>query len=268
MTPTRFWADLTTEAFRRLDGARTMAVLPLAAIEQHGPHLPVSVDCDIVEEVVRRSLETIDLSLSVLFLPTQAIGKSNEHIAFPGTLTLSAETLIKVLMEIGASVARAGVRKLILLNSHGGNTAVMDIVARDLRARHGLLTAACSCHQLMEAGDILTSREQRFGIHAGEGETSMMLATRGDLVHMDKAKDFRSKAEDYAEDFSYIGVGGGRAKLGWLIDDLHPDGACGDASLATAEKGERLFDSAAQGLAAFLAEFDGLSADGLGSYRD
>ncbi len=268
MTAKRFWADLTTEEFRGLDGARTIAVLPLAAIEQHGPHLPVSVDRDIVAEVVRRGLSVIDPALSVLFLPTQAIGKSNEHIAFPGTLTLSAETLIKVLMEIGASVARAGVRKLILLNSHGGNTAVMDIVARDLRVRYGLLTAACSCYQLMEADDILTPREQRFGIHAGEGETSMMLAVRGEMVRMEAARDFRSKAEDYGEDFSYIGVGGGRAKLGWLIDDLHPEGACGDASLATAEKGERLFDGAARGLAAFLKEFDSLSPEGLQAFPD
>ena len=268
MTAKHFWADLTAEEFRALDGARTIAVLPLAAIEQHGPHLPVSVDRDIVDEVVRRALPLIDPALSVLFLPTQAIGKSNEHIAFPGTLTLSAETLIKVLMETGASIARAGPRKLVLLNSHGGNTAVMDIVARDLRARHGLLTAACSCYQLIGDEDILTPREQRFGIHAGEGETSMMLATRGDLVHMDKAKDFRSKAEDYAEDFTYIGVGGGRAKLGWLIDDLHPEGACGDAALATAEKGNQLFDAAAEGLAAFLAEVDRLSPEGLAAHPE
>jgi creatinine amidohydrolase len=131
MTEKRFWADLTAEEFKELDAARAIAVLPLGAIEQHGPHLPVSVDRDIVDEVVRRSLPLLKESLSVLFLPTMALGKSNEHIAFPGTLTLSAATLIRAWMEIGDSVARAGLRKLVLFNGHGGNVAAMDIVARD-----------------------------------------------------------------------------------------------------------------------------------------
>jgi creatinine amidohydrolase len=268
MTKKRFWADLTAEEFKELDAARTIAVLPLGAIEQHGPHLPVSVDRDIVDEVIRRSLSLLAESLSVLFLPTMALGKSNEHIAFPGTLTLSAETLIRAWMEIGDSVARAGLRKLVLFSGHGGNVAAMDIVARDLRAKHGMLTVSTSWYQLRAEDGIFDDRELRHGIHAGLGETSMMLAARGDLVVMDKAKDFRSHGEDWAADHEFIGIGGGKAKLGWLIQDLNAEGACGNAAAATRETGEKLFDGAARGLADFLKELDGFSAEGLEAFSE
>ena len=268
MTKKHFWADLTAEEFKALDSERTIAVLPLGAIEQHGPHLPVSVDRDIVEEVIRRSLPLLDHSLSVLFLPTMALGKSNEHIAFPGTLTLSAETLIRVWMEVGDSVARAGIRKLALFNGHGGNVAAADIVARDLRAKHGMLTVSTSWYQLGTEEGIYDDRELRHGIHAGLGETSIMLAVRGDLVAMEKARDFRSRGEDWADELDFIGVGGGKAKLGWLIQDLNAEGACGNAAGATAEAGETLLAGAAQRLADFLKELDGFSAHGLEAFPD
>ena len=138
--PSRFWADLTTRHFTQLAASavidQAVAVLPVAAIEQHGPHLPVSVDTTLVDSVVAASLPYLPAALPVLFLPTQQVGKSNEHIRFPGTLTLSAQTLIAVWMELGACVARAGFRKLVLFNSHGGQVSVMDIVARDLRTAH------------------------------------------------------------------------------------------------------------------------------------
>ena len=255
----RHWADLTAEDFRGLNRERCIAVLPLGAIEQHGPHLPVSVDRDLVEAVIERAIPLLDEELTVLFLPTMAIGKSNEHIAYPGTLTLSAETTIRVWMEIGASVARAGIKKLVFFNGHGGNVAAMDIVARDLRAAHGMLTLSTSWFQLGVDDDLFDDRELRHGIHAGEGETAMMLACRGHLVEMEKAKDFRSRGEDWAEDHDFIGVGGGKAKLGWLIQDLNPEGACGNAAAASRDKGERLLDGAARRLAAFLAEADRFS---------
>src|SRR3954471_15544799 len=140
--PSRFWADLSTRDFARVQAAgaaaQTVAVLPVAAIEQHGPHLPVSVDTTLVDGVIAASLPHIPADLPVLFLPTQQVGKSNEHMRFPGTLTLSAETLIRLWTEIGESVARAGVRKLVLFNSHGGQVSIMDIVARDLRTQCNL----------------------------------------------------------------------------------------------------------------------------------
>ncbi len=266
MTKKRFWADLTADDFRALDSGRCIAVLPLGAIEQHGPHLPVSVDRDLVDAVIARSLALLDEDLSVLFLPTMAVCKSNEHIAFAGTLTLSAETVIRVWMEIGDSVARAGLKKLVFFNGHGGNVAPMDIVARDLRAKHGLLTVSTSPYQVSGANDVYDDRELQHGIHAGLGETSMMLAARAELVEMDKAKDFRSRGEDWAEDKDFIGVGGGKAKVGWLIQDLNAEGACGNAAGATRDIGERLLDSSAQGLADFLEEIDGLPTEDLEAF--
>ena len=268
MTGKRYWADLTAAEFRALDTARCIAVLPVGAIEQHGPHLPVSVDRDIVEAVITRSLPLLDEDLAVLFLPTLAVGKSNEHIAFPGTLSFSAETLIRAWMDIGDSVARAGIRKFAMFNGHGGNVSSMDIVARDLRARHGMLTAACSWYQLGNAEGVLDDHELIHGIHAGQGETSIMLAARGEFVDMAQAKNFRSRGEDWADRYDTLGVGGRPVKLGWLIHDLNPEGACGNAAAATAATGERLLADAARGLATFLKEFDTLSAEGLDAFPE
>ena len=177
----RFWADLSTRDFAQLDAPATVAVLPVAAVEQHGPHLPVSVDTTLVDGVIAASLPHLPADLPVLFLPTQQVGKSNEHIRFPGTLTLSAETLIRVWMELGACVARTGIRKLVLFNSHGGQLSVMDIVARDLRTAHGLIVYSTNWFTLPlgdEVNGLFPPEEHRFGIHAGDMETSMMLALR------------------------------------------------------------------------------------------
>ena len=262
----KYWADLTTTDFDKLDLDRVIAVLPVGAIEQHGPHLPVSVDSDVVSELVRRTALVVD-DLPVLFLPTMPIGKSNEHIAFKGTLTLSAETLISLWMDIGASVARSGVKKLLLLNGHGGNVGVMDIVARDLRARHGMLTASCSWYSLYCSDDLLDKHELTHGIHAGDGETSVMLSIRSDFVDRAAIKRFASAGEQWHEDFEHICVGGRAAKIGWLIQDLNPEGACGDATQATAEKGEMLLTRGVEGLVKLLRELDGLSAANLQAYR-
>ncbi len=267
MTTKRYWADLTAAEFQSLDVARTIAVLPVGAIEQHGPHLPLSVDRDIVEAIVSRAAPQLE-ELPVLFLPTMPIGKSNEHIAFPGTLTLSAETLMRVWTEIGASVARAGVRKLLFINGHGGNTAALDIVARDLRARHGMLTASCSAFSLFGSADLFDEREFTHGIHAGEGETSVMLAARGHLVDMGLARDFASRSEQWAQDYDYLGIGSAPVKLAWLVQDLNRDGACGNAARADAAQGELLLRRGAEHLIAALRELDRYPADGMDAYPD
>jgi creatinine amidohydrolase len=150
--PSHFWSDLTTRHFAQLAAspsiAQVVAVLPVAATEQHGPHLPVSVDASLVDGVLNASLPHLPADLPVLFLPTQHIGKSNEHIRFPGTLTLSAQTIISLWMDIGASVARSGIKKLVLLNSHGGQASIMDIVARDLRTEHDLMVYSANWYNL------------------------------------------------------------------------------------------------------------------------
>lgn len=263
----KFWSDLSTLEFKRIaqheSVSEVVAVLPVAATEQHGPHLPVSVDCDLVEGVISASLAYLPPKLPVLFLPTQAVGKSNEHLRFPGTLTLSAQTLISLWMDIGASVARAGIKKLVLFNSHGGQVSVMDIVARDLRCEHDLLVFSTNWFTL-PLGDAalnqFTPAEHRFGIHAGDIETSMMLALRPELVDMKQARNFITQSQERANSktktiSSYpIASNGVSAKMGWQIQDYNLMGAAGNASLATAKKGQTLIDSAGRQLAALLAE--------------
>ncbi len=257
----KFWADLTALEFSRSVGRDTIAVLPVAAIEQHGPHLPVSVDTALVDGVIRAALPHLPTDLPVLFLPTQAVGKSNEHARFAGTLTLSAETLIRLWTEIGESVARAGVKKLVLFNSHGGQIQVMDIVARDLRARLDMLVWSTNWFTLPlgEAGALFGADEHRFGIHAGDMETSMMLALQADGfvkgVNMDFARDFKSSSQLRSAQFPIIG-NGYSAKLAWQTQDLNPAGAAGNAAAATADKGRAVLNTAGLKLAQMLMEID------------
>ncbi len=250
------WADLTRHDFASLDNDQTIAVLPVGAIEQHGPHLPVSVDADLVDAVVERALPQIRSDLTVLFLPTMMYGKSNEHAAIAGTLTLSVETLIRVLMEIGESVARAGIRRLVFLNGHGGNSPVLDIVARDLKIKFGLQTATCHWYNFNEAEILTDKTEQAFGIHAGLVETSAMLAISPERVVMERAADFGNAAQGWQESYRHIGLSAGRARPAWVIGDLNKDGACGNAATATVEMGEKLLSTAAINFAEFISEFD------------
>ncbi|RYY92338.1 MAG: creatininase family protein, partial [Comamonadaceae bacterium] len=166
--PHRFWADLTTRDFEALDPARAVAVLPLGATEQHGPHLPLGVDTRLVDGIVAAALPLLPADVPALFLPTQAIGLSPEHARFAGTLTLSSETLIRLWKDIGAGVARAGVRKLVLFNAHGGHVGAMDVVARELREAHDLIVYSVSWFNLplAEANAQFSADEHRFGVHA------------------------------------------------------------------------------------------------------
>jgi len=265
--PSRFWSELSARDFAALNASgqarEVVAVLPVAATEQHGPHLPLSVDAALLQGVIDAALPHLPAALPVLFLPPQNVGLSTEHEAFAGTLTLSPATVLALWTELGACVARAGVRKLLLLNSHGGNVAVMDIVARELRQRHGLLVYSASWFNLPLPPDVqgqFSAAEHRFGIHAGEIETSMMLHLAPGTVHMEHAQNFRSTSQDRAERYAILG-NGKSAKMGWAIQDYHPSGAVGQADAATAAKGQALVEASGEALAALLQELVALPAD-------
>jgi creatinine amidohydrolase len=264
----RFWADWSTRDFLHCKAQSTLdqviAVLPVAATEQHGPHLPLRVDSALVDGVIASALPHLAANVPALFLPTQSVGLSPEHARFAGTLTLKAETTIRLWTDIGESVAATGVKKLVLLNSHGGQVGVMDIVARDLRARLGMLVYSVNWFGLPLLGPqgndvnaLFSAHEHRFGIHAGEIETSMMLALAPELVNMTLAQNFASTSEDRSTRFDILG-NGKSAKLGWQMQDCNPAGAVGNAAAASAEKGHAVVDAAGRALARLLGEIHAL----------
>ena len=271
-----YWSELTTQDFARIDKTRAIAVVPLAATEQHGPHLSLSVDTDIVNDVVAASwgpLQTLQVNaespLPVFFLPTQSVGLSPEHAAFAGTLTLKPETLIRLWTDIAESVKAAGFNKLVLLNAHGGHVGAMDVVARDLRARLGMLVYSVNWYQLPltnvqgeDLNSLFSPHEHRFGVHAGDVETSAMLALQPHRVRMELAQNFASSAEQRATNFPILG-NGRSAKLAWQMQDYNPAGAAGNAAAATAQKGQALIEAAGRSLAQLLLEIDRLPASTL-----
>ncbi len=263
MLPTKFWAEMGWRDFAATDMSKVVAVLPVAAIEQHGPHLPVGVDAFINEGYLARAVERVPADLPVLFLPLQAIGKSNEHIEYPGTLTFSMETVSRAWTEIGDSVARTGCRKLIFMNSHGGNVAVLAAVVRDLRVRHGMLAVHAGWHALGYPDGMFPAGERAHGIHGGDAETSLMLAFKPETVRMDEARDFVSSAVSIERDFKRLRVTQPIA-IGWMANDLNELGAAGDASKATAAKGEACGDYGVEGFIELLRDVHAFDVARLG----
>ncbi|HEV3348832.1 MAG TPA: creatininase family protein [Methylomirabilota bacterium] len=253
--PRRLWREMTTKEFAALDARRVIAVLPVGSIEQHGPHLPVGVDGTINETILGRALELLPPELPVTVLPMTCVGKSDEHLAFPGTLTHSAETLIRVWTEIGESVARAGVRKLVIFNSHGGQPQLVDVVARELRIRCGMFVVAASTYRLGRPPGLFPEAELKHGIHAGSVETSVMLHARPDLVHRAEARNFETLSQRMEREFRLL-TPEGAIGFGWQTQDLNPDGACGNALDADPERGRLVVEHAARVFVELLAEVD------------
>lgn len=262
--PSRRWADVSARDFAlaRRSGlaAQTVAILPVGAVEQHGPHLPLKVDTALVEGVVDAALPLMAADVPVLVLPTQAIGLSLEHEDYAGTLSLSPATLLAVWTELGGCVARAGVKKLLIFNAHGGNVSSMDIVARQLRMQYGLLVYHSSWFNLPQPAGVneaFSAHEHRFGVHGGETETSMMLHLAPELVRMEHARNFASSSEVRARQFPILG-NGKSAKLGWAMQDYNPQGAAGNAAAADAQRGQALVQGAAASLAQLCTEIHAL----------
>jgi creatinine amidohydrolase len=245
------WLSLTTQEF----APGRIAVLPVAAVEQHGPHLPVGVDTYIAEAYLKRARALLPVDFPAVFLPVQAIGASDEHRAYPGTLTLLPETALAVFIEIGESVHRAGIRKLVIINSHGGNIALIDLAARQLRVRHTMLAVHCSWGRFGYPEGLFSPAERTHGIHGGEIETSIMLAAHPGLVRRDKIADFTPSTYAMERDYAFLRADF-PAGFGWMTQDLHASGAAGDASLATAEKGEAALDHGARAFLALLRDVE------------
>jgi len=244
----RRWAELKTTDFAKRADAR-IAILPVAAVEQHGPHLPLGTDSFILEAILTR-LEGIWAGKSdILVLPLQMIGDSTEHTDFPGTLSLDAETLIESWTAIGEAVADAGIRKLAIVNSHGGQPQIVDIAAQRLRAEREMLVARINTFLLGVPEGLFPADELAYGYHGGEMETSMMLSIAPHLVEMERAKNFTNSAKQMARTNRILRAEGA-AGIAWQAQDLNPEGVMGNAKAADAKRGDALLDH----LAAHLAD--------------
>ena len=253
MGTNRYWQDLTTREFAGLDARATIALLPVAAIEQHGPHLPLSTDAVISDALVAALIGTALPRAALLALPAMSVGHSLEHTGFAGSLSIGAETLLAAWLDIGRSVARAGLRKLIILNTHGGNTALVQLAALRLRAELGLVVARANSFALGEPAGLFSTDELKLGIHGGEVETSLLLHLRPDLVRREQLANFTGLAHQAARSNRILGPGR-PVGIGWMAEDLHPDGASGDARRADAGRGQQLFDHMVATLAQLLEE--------------
>ena len=248
------WEDLDPQPSRN-DGASWIAVLPLGAHEQHGPHLPPHTDTVIAEGLVAAMRNAMPADLSVAFLPAEPVGYSIEHVGLGKTDTLSWDEAVQRWIDTAEMLHRNGIGKFLMLNAHGGNSPLMSVVATEARMRFGMLAVATSWTRFGLPPDTISDREKAFGIHAGEIETSVMLALRPDLVDMTKARSFPSFQEELYHQAQFLRAYGPHA-FGWAMRDLNPDGATGNAAAATAEKGRKLIDHAVAGLIALLRDMD------------
>ena len=252
------WLEKKAPEFRDIDPEKTIAILPTAAIEQHGPHLPVGTDTIIGTGMLTEVKKIMPPELDARILPIQAIGKSNEHIWEVGTLTLTAETALRAWTEIGESVARSGIKKMVIVNSHGGNLDLISIVARELRVKFGMLVIKCQWGNFGQPQGLYSEYEKKYGIHGGESETSMVLHFRPELVDMTKAIKFESTAEHTP--FPPVGP----ISYGWIAKDLNPDGTVGDAHLGAAEKGKLTAEFQAKGFLDLLFKVEKTEVENFG----
>ena len=263
MRPPPDWTDIRWSEVAPAEPARWIAILPLAATEQHGPHLPFETDVLIAEAYLAGVREQLSESLPVTFLPVQRIGISTEHIDYPGTQTLPTEVALKRWTAIGEDVARAGLRKLVIVTSHGGNSAAMMLVAQDLRAHQKLFVVTTSWSRLSGAETLFPADEVRHGIHGGAVETSIMLARYPAEVRSDAIADFPSSSIAMEKQYRWLSTQR-PAPFAWQAQDLHASGAVGNATLATPEKGEQLIEQGARAFCELLAEVDNFDVNKLG----
>eukprot|EP00741_Cyanophora_paradoxa_P016168 tig00000042_g15608.t1 len=267
----RFWSELTTKEIAAGLDKNAVAVLPIASTEQHGPHLPLTTDTLILEGLMDEVAQYLPPEAPVFFLPTLSYGLSIEHSAFAGTLTLSPGTLRSVLTDLGTSVARAGVRKLVILDGHGGNPPVVNMAALELRAKERMIVAPVFAPKLFfQLGLLFPKEEMTHGIHGGAVETSIVMHLRPDLVRSKEVKNFVPETVTAHKEYPLLtSMMDGQIGFAWQTQDLHPEGACGDAGAADANKGRQMLMYAAERVAALLGEMQRLppsAVDGRPAY--
>ncbi|WP_110686976.1 creatininase family protein [Salinicola aestuarinus] len=248
-----YWQSLTAPELAALADDTTVAVLPLAAIEQHGAHLPLSTDLEIGNGLLVAALSRLETSASVVVLPPLVLGASLEHTGFAGTLSLSPEAAIGVIESLGDAVNRAGIRRLVLFNSHGGNKAVIDLAALKLRAAHAMLVVKANYFRFAPPADALPAEELRHGLHGGALETAMMLHLAPEAVRREHLVEAVSEGQTRASAGATLGPEGD-AGYAWMAQDLHPSGVTGNARLADADTGRRLVAHFATRLATVIDE--------------
>lgn len=255
--PSRYLPYLSWTAIAALpDRENTVIVLPAGSIEQHGPHLPCAVDTLICAGVVGHALARLPAEVPAYALPPITYGKSEEHLHFPGTLTLSGETLYATVVEVGESVYRSGFRKFLIVNGHGGQPQVLEMAARELRLRHGdfIVIPQHTWRLPHVAGRYLSEKEKKLAMHAGHAETAIVMALAPETVHMDRA------VANYPPEFpSKLLSPDGRPACAWSARDFGPSGVIGDPLPATREQGEAILDSLAASWAQAITELHALS---------
>ncbi|EAQ37244.1 creatininase [Nitrobacter sp. Nb-311A] len=252
-TPPFDWLTMHWPGVAAENAANWIAVLPLAATEQHGPHLPLTTDVLIAEAYIAKVRELLPQDIPATFLPVQPVGISTEHMDFPGTRTLTNEAALRAWTALGEEVARRGIKKIVMVSSHGGNSAAMSMVAQDLRARHRMLAVSTAWSRFGVPDGLFDAQELRHGIHGGAVETSIMLARYPDQVRSDCIADFSPASIAIEKTYRWLGTRR-PAPFAWQAQDLHPSGAVGDATLASAEKGERLLAHGARAFCELLAD--------------
>ena len=253
--PNRNFAEMSREEMAGADTSRWIAVMPLAATEFHGPHLPPETDSIIAGAITSRLAAEIDNAIPLTFLPVERVGYSPEHLGHPATLSLEYHVAIDRWIATGLSLGEKGIRKLVLLNAHGGNSPLMSIVATELRLRAGMLCVTTSWTRFGTPNNLIPPEEVAWGIHGGEVETSVMLAIAPDQVKMERAENFSGLQKELAQRYRYLSAYG-RHAFGWKMTDLNPRGAVGNAAAATAQKGEALLRHAVAGLIQLIREID------------
>ena len=250
MTRVRYLPDLTGPQVAERLTARSIVVQPLGAIEQHGPHLPLSTDSVIATAVAEAAVAEVGDELDVWLLPTLEYTKSNEHAWSPGTVWLSATTMLAVLDDIGRCLATTDAKRLVFFNGHGGNSALLNVANRELRLAHGLMTFLTHPGVPPDQGGTSPADELGMGVHGGTDETSLMLHIAPHLVQIGKAQ---RRVPEAIADNQYVRFGG-RVSFGWMSNDFFPEGYIGDPTAATTALGKQLFDGAVQGFCEALRE--------------